>query len=90
MKKKPAFGINATTGHMHVGSARIKIPKSRIARISIGVALVFGGLLGFLPILGFWMVPLGLLLLSNDLAFVRRRRRKLALWWGRRRALSKG
>jgi hypothetical protein len=41
-------------------------------------------MLGFLPVLGFWMLPLGLALLSVDLPSVRRRRRKLSVWWGRR------
>lgn len=62
------------------------MPRSRIGRIVIGLALIAGGILGFLPILGFWMLPLGLLVLSQDLAFVRRQRRKLVCWWARRRA----
>ena len=41
----------------------------------LGVILVIGGLLGFLPILGFWMLPLGLIVLSIDFALVRRWRR---------------
>ena len=35
-------------------------------RIAIGALLVVGGVLGFMPVLGFWMIPLGLLLLSYD------------------------
>jgi len=46
--------------------------------------LVIGGILGFLPILGFWMIPLGLLVLSIDLPMVRRWRRNMTVWWGRR------
>jgi hypothetical protein len=38
--------------------------------------LIGGGVLGFLPILGFWMIPLGLLVLSFDLPQVRRWRRR--------------
>lgn len=53
-------------------------------RISIGGALVFFGCLGFLPVLGFWMIPLGLLVLSHDLAWARRHRRRLVVWWERR------
>ena len=45
---------------------------------------MFGGLLGFLPILGFWMVPLGLYVLSRDSARVRRARRRLTVHLGRR------
>ncbi|MBM3491796.1 MAG: hypothetical protein FJX68_15405 [Alphaproteobacteria bacterium] len=58
----------------------------RSARVAAGCALVVGGLLGFLPILGFWMVPLGLVVLSVDVPVVRRQRRRLEVWWGRRRA----
>ena len=61
------------------------VPASRLARVVLGVALCLGGFLGFLPILGFWMVPLGLLILSIDLAPVRRARRRLAVWWARRK-----
>ena len=34
--------------------------------------MVLGGLLGFLPILGFWMVPVGLILLGEDIPVLRR------------------
>ncbi len=57
----------------------------RILRVIIGILLVLGGILGFLPILGFWMIPLGLMVLSYDLPIVRRWRRRLEVWWGRRR-----
>ena len=62
-----------------------KMPRSRRLRIAIGILLTFGGILGFLPILGFWMVPLGLLVLSYEFAMVRRHRRRLVVWWQRRR-----
>lgn len=61
------------------------MPRSRVGRIATGSALVVGGTFGFLPILGFWMVPLGLIVLSHDLPAVRRRRRRLAVWWASRR-----
>jgi hypothetical protein len=57
----------------------------RWLRIAIGVALLAGGVLGFLPVLGFWMFPLGLLVLSYDLPAVRRWRRRLEVAWLRRR-----
>jgi cytochrome c-type biogenesis protein CcmH/NrfF len=41
------------------------------------------GLLGLLRVLGFWLIPLGLLVLSIDIHIVRRWRRQLALWWHR-------
>ena len=68
------------------------MPESRPLRITLGVALVIGGIFGFLPILGFWMVPLGLYVLSRDFASVRRFRRratlKLGRWWQGRQERS--
>ena len=61
------------------------MPRSRLARILIGVGLVILGIFGFLPVLGFWMIPLGLLVLSYEFAVVRRGRRRLQVWWERRR-----
>jgi len=60
------------------------LPESKPIRIAIGVLLVAGGLVGFLPVVGFWMIPLGLLVLSIDLPIVRRWRRQLTVWWHRR------
>ncbi len=85
-KNHMKFGIDPRTREIVVGSFRLKLPESRWLRTLIGVLLVFGGLLGFLPVLGFWMVPLGLLVLSHDSHFVRRQRRRLAVWWATRKA----
>jgi hypothetical protein len=68
-----------------IGNREIHLPRSRGARIAVGSGFVAGGVLGFLPILGFWMVPVGLVILSVDIPAVRRRRRRLVVWWGRRR-----
>ena len=61
------------------------LPESKPIRIGLGILLVAGGLIGFLPVLGFWMIPLGLLVLSIDLPIVRRWRRQLTVWWHRRK-----
>ena len=71
---------------IHLFGRHFHLPRSRWLRIAIGVVLVVGGILGFLPILGFWMVPLGLLVLSYEFAAVRRWRRRLVVWWERRKA----
>lgn len=49
----------------------LRKPSSRWLRIPIGLLLVAGGLLGFLPVLGFWMIFPGLLLLALDVPFLR-------------------
>ncbi len=64
-----------------LGPFRSGLPRWRVLRIAIGVALVIGGLLGFLPILGFWMLPLGLIVLAHDLPWVRRFNRRVLAWW---------
>ena len=42
-------------------------------RSVLGVLLIAGGLFGFLPILGFWMIPLGGALIALDIPPLRRR-----------------
>jgi purine-cytosine permease-like protein len=69
---------------LKIGQRRFRLPASRIARIALGCLFVVMGLFGFLPILGFWMVPVGLLILSHDIPVVRRQRRRFAVWWMRR------
>jgi hypothetical protein len=61
----------------------VPLPRSRRGRIVLGGLLVLGGIFSILPLLGVWMLPLGLLILSVDLALVRRHRRRLAVWWAR-------
>lgn len=63
---------------------KVHLPGRRIYRLSLGVALIIGGFLGFLPVLGFWMIPLGVLILSYDFHTIRRWRRRFVVWWGRR------
>ncbi len=46
----------------------------------IGLALIFGGLLWFLPILGIWMIPLGLLVLAPDFKWARRGYLSIIKW----------
>ncbi|MDD9909977.1 MAG: hypothetical protein OXR62_09820 [Ahrensia sp.] len=70
------------------------MPKNRAARLIVGVLLIFGGALGFLPILGFWMIPLGLVVLSQDFPAVRRFQRRwtvrIGRFWNRWRPAGKG
>jgi len=41
-------------------------------RTLIGLLLIVGGIFGFLPILGFWMIPLGVAIILIDLAKTRK------------------
>jgi hypothetical protein len=49
----------------------LREPSSRLVRYPLAIALVLGGLAGFLPILGFWMVPLGIAIIADDIPFLR-------------------
>jgi hypothetical protein len=75
------FGAMA---HIKVLGKRVPVPGSWLLRVPLGIALVIGGILGFLPVLGYWMIPVGLMVLSIDFPWVRRWRRRqtvrLGLW----------
>ena len=71
-------------GSVRLGGYRMPLPRSRLLRIASGGLLVLFGLFGFLPVLGFWMIPLGLLILSVDIPRVRRWRRRFAVWFSRK------
>lgn len=55
----------------------LRKPKLRLVRVFTGVLLILGGLVGFLPFVGFWMVPLGLAVLAIDFPIADRLLRKL-------------
>jgi hypothetical protein len=42
-------------------------------RSLVGIVLMLGGLVGFLPVLGFWMLPLGAAFVIADFPPLRRR-----------------
>ncbi|WDR03292.1 hypothetical protein PSQ19_03810 [Devosia algicola] len=48
----------------------LRRPQARLVRLPLGILLVLGGIFSFLPVLGIWMLPLGLLLLALDLVFL--------------------
>lgn len=50
----------------------LRQPSSRFVRIPLALLLIVGGFLSFLPILGLWMLPLGLLLIAQDIPFLQR------------------
>jgi hypothetical protein len=49
----------------------LSLPGRFWLRLPLAALLIAGGLLGFLPVVGFWMLPLGLLLLAIDLPALR-------------------
>lgn len=61
--------------HVKVGNRRMSVPKQPWLRVVLGIAFVIGGMGFVLPVLGLWMIPLGLVLLSWDVGVLRRWRR---------------
>jgi hypothetical protein len=60
-------------------------PSSRWVRIPSGALLVVGGVFSFLPVLGVWMLPLGLALLAEDVPALRASRSKVLDWVERKK-----
>ena len=60
-------------------------PQARWARIPAGLLLILGGIFSILPLLGLWMLPLGLILLAEDVPFLRRLRERALDWMERHR-----
>ncbi|MCO5163669.1 MAG: hypothetical protein M9939_21290 [Mesorhizobium sp.] len=62
----------------------IALPRARPLRVGLGLGLVLMGSVGFLPVVGFWMIPLGLFVLAHDSPAVRRFNRRSGVWLRRR------
>jgi hypothetical protein len=58
----------------------LRRPRSRWVRIPVGVLFIVGGIFSFLPALGIWMLPLGLLLLAYDVPVLRRPIARFTIW----------
>ena len=76
--------------------AWMRTPRARIVRLPLGILCIIGSFLWFLPVLGLWFLPLGLLLIAQDLPFLRQpvgrmtlylldRWRHLRQWWARKK-----
>ncbi|MBO1325149.1 hypothetical protein K2X14_08555 [Acetobacter sp. TBRC 12305] len=68
-----------------VAARWLRQPTARWARIPMGVLLVAGSAFALLPVFGVWMLPVGLLLLAEDLPPLRRLSYRLLRWVERRR-----
>lgn len=74
----------------------LRSPRARWVRWPLGVLLIVGGMFGFLPILGFELIPLGLLLIAQDVPFLQapvgtmtiwleRQWIRLRIWWQKKK-----
>ena len=58
----------------------LRHPDARWVRIPVGLLCIIGGVFSFLPLLGLWMLPLGLLLMAYDLPFLRKPVGYFTIW----------
>ena len=76
--------------------AWMRKPQARIVRLPLGILCIVGSFFWFLPVLGLWFLPLGLLLIAQDVRFLRRpvgrmtlylldRWKRLRTWWARKK-----
>jgi hypothetical protein len=69
----------------------LRHPDSRWVRIPVGVLLIMGGLMApLVPVLGVWMIPIGLLLLASDVPFLRRPMAAFTIWCAEKWVSLKG
>ncbi|MGX0877625.1 hypothetical protein ACSSV4_002315 [Roseovarius sp. MBR-154] len=66
-RRKPE---SSTKGRLRQLRRRVQVWTGRRlppgVRLIAGLLLIVGGMLGFLPVLGFWMVPLGVAVAALD------------------------
>ena len=72
----------------------LRHPSSRWVRIPAGLFLILGGMFSILPVLGIWMLPLGLMLIAADVRFLQKPMAWFAMasadLWDRFRAWQRG
>ena len=83
--KEAVDGLEARTG----GRTRkvihwLRDPKSRWIRLPLGILCIIGSFFWFLPVLGVELFPIGLLLIAEEIPFLRRPAARLMLWLERR------
>lgn len=60
--------------------AWLRKPSSILVRIPLAILLMLGGIFSILPVLGLWMLPLGLLLFAQDVPFLQTPMVRLLGW----------
>ena len=58
----------------------LRKPSSRYVRIPMAILLIIGGIFSILPVLGLWMLPLGLLLFAQDVPILQKPMAQMLGW----------
>jgi len=59
----------------------LRRPSSFSIRLLAALLLIVGGIFSFLPVLGLWMLPLGLLLIAQDVPVLQKPLVKILRWF---------
>jgi hypothetical protein len=62
----------------------LRDPAARWTRLPLGLLFIAGSLLWFLPVVGIEMLPIGLLLIAQDVPFLRGPVGRLTIWLERK------
>ncbi|HEX2552559.1 MAG TPA: hypothetical protein VHL98_02585 [Microvirga sp.] len=71
---------NEVPGQVGRALRNLRHPNARWIRIPAGLLLVLGGVFSILPLLGIWMLPLGLLLIAYDVPVLREPVGRFTIW----------
>ena len=77
--------IDRLPGRLQTAIRWLRRPSLRWVRVPVGVLLIAGSFASVLPFFGLWMLPLGLALLAEDIAPLRRVRGRFLDWIERHR-----
>jgi hypothetical protein len=58
----------------------LRHPQAKWIRMPVGILFVLGGIFSILPVLGLWMLPLGLLLMAYDIPLLRKPVGHFTIW----------
>jgi hypothetical protein len=58
----------------------VRQPSASWVRWPLGLILMVGGVFSILPVLGLWMLPLGLVLIAQDIPFLRPPMARMIAW----------
>ena len=72
--------LEKAPGRLRSAVAWLRHPGRRTVRIGAAILLILGGIFSILPVLGLWMLPLGLALLSDDVPGLKPHLETAALW----------
>lgn len=68
-------------------------PQARMVRLPLGILCIVASFFWFLPVIGIELLPIGLLLIAQDIPFLRQPVGRMALWvlnrWVRPRVVGK-